>query len=110
MNSLPDAYIPSLIRVLEVLGVNNIPRHLFPVFSTFLDSFDPSAHEHLDLKVLYDFSKKVGCSLTWLSKLNDITYLVVDPSTLTLSESGPLVDSFLSQLSLFSPSFFQTFD
>ena len=30
--------------------------------------------------------------------------------TLTQPESGPLVDSFLSQLSLFSSSFFQTFD
>ena len=103
MEDLPEEYIPSLIRIIEVLGASNIPKHLFPLFSTFLDSFDPSVHEHLDLKILYDFSKQVGCSLTWLSKLNDITYLVVDPLTLTLPESGHLVDSFLSQLSLFSP-------
>lgn len=77
-----------------------------------MDSFDPSVYEEdaLDLKLVYEFSKKVGCSLIWLTRLNDITHIVVDPSTLTEPESGPLVDSFLSQLSLFSPSFFQTFD
>ena len=77
-----------------------------------MDSFDPTLYneDEIDLKVVYEFSKKVDCNLSWLSKLNDVTHLVVDPSTLTEKESGPLVDAFLSQLSLFSASFFRTFD
>ncbi len=77
-----------------------------------MDSFDPTLfnEDEIDLKVVYEFSKKVDCKLTWLSKLSDITYLVVDPSTLTEKESGSIVETFLSQLSLFSASFFRTFD
>lgn len=61
-----------------------------------MDLFDPACEENIDLKLLYEFSKKIGCSLTWLTKLDDITHLVVDPSTLTETESGPIVEAFLS--------------
>jgi hypothetical protein len=110
MNNLSEEYVPALIKVLKVLGTDKIPKHVYPSFRSFMDLFDPSPYEHLDLKVLYDFSRKVGCKFTWLTKLNDVTYLVVDPTTLTEPESGHIVDSFLSQLSLFSPSFFSTFE
>ena len=112
MSNLPAEFLPALIKVLKAVGIDNIPKYIFPAFTAFMNSFDPSQHEddEIDLKVLYEFSKKVDCSFQWLAKLTDITHLVVDPSTLTEHESGPLVDSFLSQLSLFSASFFQTFD
>jgi hypothetical protein len=86
------------VKVIKAIGTAEIPKHIFPSFVPFMDSFDPSIFDEddLDLKTLYDFSKKIGCSLNWLAKLNDITHLVVDPSTLTEPESGPLVDSFLS--------------
>ena len=85
MINLSADFIPALMQAIKAVGTDNIPKHIFSSFIPFMNSFDPSLQDEnsVDLKILYEFSKKVGCSLNWLTKLNDITYLVVEPSTLT---------------------------
>lgn len=63
MVNLPNEFVPALIEVIKAIGIDNIPHYIFPSFASYMNSFDPSLHERdeIDLKVLYEFSKKVGC-------------------------------------------------
>jgi len=99
--NLPEEYLLALVGSVKRLG-SRLPNSIPPLFVEFVENFNPRPYDIEVLKGFYTFSKNVPASCKWLSRVENLNALIVDPLVYQLEESGQIVEEFLSRSTLFS--------